>query len=173
MKKILYTAALALPLAVVAGKADAFWFSDSDKAADTPAVEQPMTEKAEMKAHKKELKKAHKKEMKKGKHQAKHDDKSMKKMMKHHPDRWLEKETAEINEDFDEAVEKISKTNLSEDAKNLLLSQAKSNKELAMKQAKEKSEQMARNMKEREKFRDQIQQEKANRKAVREVEDIL
>ena len=71
----------------------------------------------------------------------------------------MAEETAEINEDYNKAVYKIGQTNLPEDAKDLLLSQAKSNKELALKQAKEKSEQMADNMEAREKFRDQFQQE--------------
>ena len=59
--------------------------------------------------------------------------------MKNNPERWLAEETAEINEDYNKAVYKIGQTNLPEDAKDLLLSQAKSNKELALKQAKEKA----------------------------------
>ena len=86
---------------------------------------------------------------------------------------WLAKENAEINEDYNEAVYKIGKTSLPQDAKDLLLSQAQANKELALKQAKEKSDLMMKNMEAREKFRDQIMQEKRNRKAVREIEDIL
>jgi len=42
-----------------------------------------------------------------------------------------------------------------------------------LKQAKEKSDLMMKNMEAREKFRDQIMQEKRNSKAVREIEDIL
>ena len=103
----------------------------------------------------------------------KHDMKAMKKMQKRSPEHWLAKEDAEINEDYNEAVYKIGKTSLPQDAKDLLLSQAQANKELALKQAKEKSDLMMKNMEAREKFRDQIMQEKRNRKAVREIEDIL
>jgi len=162
MKKLLYTTAFILPLAISASNADAFWHREAQHDADVPAKAEQVVDKKAPKELKREMK-----------HHDKHDAKAMKKMMKHNPERWLEKETAEINEDYDEAVYKIGQTNLSEDAKDLLLSQAKSNKELALKQAKEKSEQMADNMEEREKFRDQFLQEKRNVKAVREVEDIL
>lgn len=81
-------------------------------------------------------------------------------MQKRSPEHWLAKENAEINEDYNEAVYKIGKTSLPQDAKDLLLSQAQANKELALKQAKEKSDLMMKNMEAREKFRDQIMQEK-------------
>ena len=173
MKKLLYTAAFALPLAIAAGNSDAFWHRDVQNDAAAPSAAEQVSDKAAQKMSKKELKKEMKHEKHQDKHHDKHDMKSMKKMMKNNPERWLAEETAEINEDYNKAVYKIGQTNLPEDAKDLLLSQAKSNKELALKQAKEKSEQMADNMEAREKFRDQFQQEKRNRKAIREVEDIL
>lgn len=165
MKKLLYTAAFVLPLAVAAVNADAFWHRDVHHDAEAPVAAQQMNDQA--------AEKMQKKEMRAEMHKDKHDKKMMKKMQKHNPERWLAKETAEINEDYSEAVYKVGKTSLPQDAKDLLLSQAKANKELALKQAKEKSDLMMRNMEAREKFRDQILQEKRNRKAVREVEDIL
>lgn len=89
------------------------------------------------------------------------------------PERWLAKETADINEDFDEAIYKVDNSTLSKEAKELLTAQAKSNKELALKQAKETSMQKEKNWKAREKFSKEIKAEKKNRKAVKEVEEIL
>ena len=151
MKKLLYTAAFALPLAIAAGNSDAFWHRDVQNDATAPAAAEQNMDKAAQKMSKKELKKEMKHEKHHGKHEkdySKHDEKAMKKMMKHNPERWLAEETAEINEDYNKAVYKIGQTNLPEDAKDLLLSQAKANKELALKQAKEKSEQMTENMEE-------------------------
>lgn len=165
MKKLLYSAALILPLAIAAGNADAFWHRDVHHGAEAPAAAEQVNEAKAQNMQNKSMHNDSHKEM--------HDKKMMKKMQKHNPERWLAKETADINEDYNEAVYKIGKTGLPQDAKDLLLSQAKGNKELALKQAKEKSDQLMKNMSAREKFRDQILQEKRNRKAVREVEDIL
>lgn len=86
---------------------------------------------------------------------------------------WLEKETKEINEDFDEANYKIEKSQLSADQKNILKKQAKENRDLALKQAKERSDLMKEQRQAREAFRDDIMKDKSNRKAVKEVNDIL
>ena len=168
MKKLLYGAALILPLAMAAANADAFWHRDVHHNAEANAA--TVNEAGNQAAQPQQ------KDMKQGKPCKKcdkHDMKAMKKMQKRTPEHWLAKENAEINEDYNEAVYKIGKTSLPQDAKDLLLSQAQANKELALKQAKEKSALMMKNMEAREKFRDQIMQEKRNRKAVREIEDIL
>lgn len=167
MKKLLYSAAIVLPLAMTAANADAFWHRDVSHNTDknTAAVDEANNQATQSSKDMKEGKPCKKCD--------KHDMKAMKKMQKHNPEHWLAKENAEINEDYNEAVYKIGKTSLPKDAKDLLFSQAQTNKELALKQAKEKSDLMMKNMEAREKFRDQIMQEKRNRKAVREVEDIL
>ena len=165
MKKLLYGAALILPLAMAAVNADAFWHRDVHHNAEANAA--TVNEAGNQAAQPQQ------KDMKQGKPCKKcdkHDMKAMKKMQKRSPEHWLAKENAEINEDYNEAVYKIGKTSLPQDAKDLLLSQAQANKELAL---KEKSDLMMKNMEAREKFRDQIMQEKRNRKAVREIEDIL
>lgn len=164
MKKLLYTAAFILPLAM-AGNADAFWHRSpqhdaSPAAADNNYQGEQLTEAQKYKARHE------------GKHD-KHHDKADKKFKKCDPARWLNKENAEINEDYDEAIHKINKSSLSQEAKDLLISQAKSNKELALEHAKEISEQRAKNMDARQKYKDQFMQEKRNMKAVKEVEDIL
>lgn len=53
------------------------------------------------------------------------------------------------------------------------MKQAMSNKEFAMKQAQAKSEILGQNWKARETFPQDLMKEKANRKAVKEVDDIL
>ena len=164
MKKLLYGAALILPLAMAAANADAFWHRDVHHNAEANAA--TVNEACNQAAQPLQ------KDMKQGKPCKKcdkHDMKAMKKMQKRSPEHWLAKENAEINEDYNEAVYKIGKTSLPQDAKDLLLSQAQANKELALKQAKEKSDLMMKNMEAREKFRDQIMQEKRNSKAVREM----
>lgn len=167
MKKLLYTAAFVLPLAMMAGNADAFWHRSPQHSASEQTAEQ-MNHNEHMQENK-EHKDGHKAE------NAKHHDKDKmaKKMQKCDPSRCMNKKTAEINEDYDEAIYKINKSGLSQEAKDLLISQAKSNKELAMKLAKEKVDQRAKNMEARQKYKDQFMQEKRNRKAVKAVEEIL
>lgn len=97
----------------------------------------------------------------------------MHKMFKRTPAEWLEKENAEINEDYQKAVAKINKSALPQDYKDLLMKQAMSNKEFAMKQAQAKSEILGQNWKARETFSPDLMKEKVNRKAVKEVDDIL
>ena len=135
MKKLLYGAALILPLAMAAANADAFWHRDVHHNAEANAA--TVNEAGNQAAQPQQ------KDMKQGKPCKKcdkHDMKAMKKMQKRSPEHWLAKENAEINEDYNEAVYKIGKTSLPQDAKDLLLSQAQANKELALKQAKEKSD---------------------------------
>lgn len=101
-----------------------------------------------------------------------HDWSSMEKN-KHNPEKMMEKQTREINEDYNEAIEKIGKSSFSNDQKDLLAAQAKENKDLAMKQLKEKTDLLSKHMEARKGMKDSIMAEKANRKAVKEVKKIL
>lgn len=83
------------------------------------------------------------------------------------------KEEREINEDYNEALEKISRSTFSNSNKELLKKQANENKNLALRQLNERKELLTRHMKTRESIRSEIYADKANRKAVKEIMDIL
>lgn len=96
---------------------------------------------------------------------------------------WLDKETADITEDYDEAVEKINASSFTEEQKNVLKAQAQANKELALSQAKAADAQMQKNREARKGFfnSDNSQTEnkkhgkhgKKARKVFEEIDDIL
>lgn len=99
-----------------------------------------------------------------------------KKDKKHSPDEWMKKENHDINEDYEKALRKINKSSFSQDQKNMLMKQASENKNLAIKQIKEKSDLMKKHWdarKNSEGFKKAMKEEKANRKAVKEVREIL
>lgn len=155
MKKLLCVLSLALPIALISNisTADAQRKNHTDK--DVPAKVE-----AQMPKHEGMM--------------TKHEDKGMHKMHKKDPARWLEKEKREIQEDYDEAIEKIGKSTFSQEHKNVLVKQADANKALAMKQAKEKSDQLQKNWNECQKFKEEMKSpDKANSKAIKEVREIL
>lgn len=86
---------------------------------------------------------------------------------------WLAKEKKDITEQYDKAIYKIDKSQLDENLKNLLKQQADENKNLAIKQAEEINDLMKKNQTAREPYRAEILKDKSNRKAVKEVDDIL
>lgn len=98
--------------------------------------------------------------------------KGMKKGMKS-DSHWLAKQNEEITEDYDEALYKIEKSKLSAENKKILRTQAMQNRDLARKQAGEKVNLRMEQEKTRESFKEDIMKEKSNRKAVKEVNDIL
>ncbi len=169
MKKLLCTLALVMPIALGATINDAAAQRKNHTRSDVvPASDMAVEETAAMpQGH---MQKHMDKKM--GKHMDEHGYK-MHKMFKRTPAEWLEKENAEINEDYQEAVARINKSSLPQDYKDLLMKQAMSNKEFAMKQAQAKSEILGQNWKARETFPQDLMKEKANRKAVKEVDDIL
>lgn len=148
MKKLSYLLSVILPIALLFGISDANAQRKNDTKKDVN-VESSM-EKPNAKMPKTE-------KMHKGKH-----DKGYK----------LEKQNREINEDYDEAVEKIGKSSFSAEQKQALTKQAAENRDLAMKQAKEKHDLRMKHWKAREGMKDAMKAEKHNRKAVKEVDDI-
>ncbi len=86
---------------------------------------------------------------------------------------WLSKEKKDIAEQYDMAIYKIEKSQLDENIKNMLKKQADENKNLVMKQAEEIDDLMKKNQTAREPYRAEIMKDKSNRKAVKEVDDIL
>lgn len=96
----------------------------------------------------------------------KHDGKMMDKA------RWYEKDKADINEDYQEAIEKVNRSTFSDANKKILKQQAAENRDLALKQAKEKNDLRIKHFDGRKGMRDQMMQDKRNRKAVKEVMDI-
>lgn len=98
--------------------------------------------------------------------------KDMKKGMKS-DSHWLAKQSKEITEDYDEALYKIEKSKLSTENKKILRTQAMQNRDLAMKQANEEANLRMEQEKTREAFKEEIMKDKSNRKAVKEVNDIL
>lgn len=86
---------------------------------------------------------------------------------------WLAKEKKDIIEQYDKAIYKIDKSQLDDNLKNMLKQQADENKNLATKQAEEINDLMKKNQTAREPYRAEIMKDKSNRKAVKEVDDIL
>lgn len=89
---------------------------------------------------------------------------------------WLDKETADITEDYDEAIEKINASSFTEEQKTVLKAQAQANKELAMSQAKASADQIQKNREARKGFFDGSNSKKDDKKArkvFKEIDDIL
>ncbi len=92
---------------------------------------------------------------------------------------WLDKETADITEDYDEAIEKINASSFTEEQKTVLKAQAQANKELALSQAKAADAQMQKNREARKGFFDDDSRHndgkrgKKARKVFEEIDDIL
>lgn len=86
---------------------------------------------------------------------------------------WLAKEKKDITEQYDKAIYKIDKSQLDDGLKKMLKQQADENKNLVMKQAEEIDALMKQNQTARKPYRAEIMKDKSNRKAVKEVDDIL
>ena len=92
----------------------------------------------------------------------------------YHKKNWLEKEMADIHEDYDEAVRKIDKSHFSDAQKTALKVQAKANQDLAENQAKAIDEQMQKNMQERkDMMKDSKESMHGAHKIFKEIDDIL
>lgn len=91
-------------------------------------------------------------------------------------DEKLKHQEKEINEDYEKAIKKINKSTFNDEQKKMLISQAKENKTLAMKQNKERIEIMKKHWNQRmmdDGFKAAMEAEKANKKAVKEVKEII
>lgn len=88
--------------------------------------------------------------------------------------RFVAKKTADIDEDYNEAIHKINKSGFNADQKDLLIKQTRENRELAVKHVKERAELRAEHRKQRVDMNmsDAMLSQKINRKAVKEVDDI-
>ena len=86
---------------------------------------------------------------------------------------WLENERHDIDEDYQEALYKIKKSQLPDNLKELLRDQAEENRSLALEQAEDRAELMKKHQAAREEYRDEFMKDKSNRKAVKEVMNIL
>ena len=86
---------------------------------------------------------------------------------------WMSEETNEINEDYSKAVKKINKSTFSDTNKEILKTQAQHNKDLMLKQLQDRGDLMMKHWQEREGMRNEMMQSKENRKAVKEVNEIL
>ncbi len=114
------------------------------------------------------LKKKHKKDKEMKKH---HKDKEKAHKKKKHHD-WLKKELRDIEEKYDEAIEKIEDSSFADHNKEILRQQAQASKDLAIKQAKEINELRMQQSEARKAMADEIAAEKDNRKAIEEISDI-
>lgn len=104
---------------------------------------------------------------KKAEHKDRHDKKMKNK------GHWLENERHDIDEDYQEALYKIKKSQLPDNLKELLRDQAEENRSLALEQAEDRAELMKKHKAAREEYRDEFMKDKSNRKAVKEVMNIL
>ena len=86
---------------------------------------------------------------------------------------WLEKEMADIQEDYDEAISKINRSSFTEEQKSVLKAQAEANKALAESQAKAVNTQMQKNKEARKGFLNEGNTAHKERKVFEEIDDIL
>ena len=152
-------------ISLLATNADAFWHRDVQRdTSNTTQSFQIADTSLDKKAEKSEIK-AQKAE--------KHNLKAMKKAAKKSHSQWLARKSADINEDFDEAVYKIGKSSLPQEVKNLLLSQANEDKNLALKQAQETSRLLEKQQASREKFSMALDADKQAKKLIKKIDDIV
>ena len=88
----------------------------------------------------------------------------------------MKHEQDEINEDYNKALKKINKSTFNADQKKMLTSQAAENRDLAVKQLKERTDLMKKHRDARmnsDGFKAAVKAEHANKKAVKEVREIL
>ena len=98
----------------------------------------------------------------------------MKDKKEHHEKMKFNQE--EINKDYEKAVKKIEKSQFSADQKKLLMQQAQENRDLAIKQLNDRAELMKKHRNARmndEGFFNAMKSDKANKKAVKEVSELL
>lgn len=98
----------------------------------------------------------------------KHHDKKMK-----NKGHWLENERQDIDEDYQEALYKIKKSQMPDNLKDILRSQAEENRSLALEQAEARAELIQKHKAARQEYRDEFMKDKSNRKAVKKVMGIL
>lgn len=86
---------------------------------------------------------------------------------------WLEKEMADIQEDYDEAISKINHSDFNDEQKKILKSQAEANKTLAETQAKAANAQIQKNREARKGFVSEHETPHKAKKVFKEIDDIL
>ncbi len=102
----------------------------------------------------------------------KHECKDKKDCQKKHK-KLIDEQIAEYQEDYQKALNKISKSSFSDKQKAILVKQATENRDLAIKQLNERQELRNRQMQERQEYEiPQMLKDKANRKAVKKVNKI-
>ena len=165
MNKVIYSLMCGAVISLLATNADAFWHRDVQRdTSNTTQSFQIADTSLDKKAEKSEIK-AQKAE--------KHNLKAMKKAAKKSHSQWLARKSADINEDFDEAIYKIGKTSMPQELKDLLIKQAQENKTLALKQASEVNNQLKKQSLAREKFHEQFMNEKMNKKIIKRIDEII
>lgn len=174
MKKINFIMALALPALIMGSANDANAQRANHTRKDAPtSIEQNVDEKVKnIDEHKKHDKKEHKKhhDGDKDKKHDKHD-----KHKKHH-DEKVREDINDVEKDYQKALKKIDKSSFDSAQKDLLRRQAKENMELEKKHIKERADMMGKHFDERrndEAFQNSAKADKANRKAIKKVRDIL
>ena len=87
---------------------------------------------------------------------------------------WLEKQNAEITEDYDKAIAKINASSFSSEQKAMLKEQADANKTLAMEQAQAVNVQMMKNIEARKSLlNNEKHHDKKAQRVFKEIDDIL
>lgn len=94
-------------------------------------------------------------------------DKHMKKSASH-----LERKMADIEEDYNEALNKLNKSSFDEAQKKMLNDQLQENKEFAIKTAREKNGLTMKHWKLRQSMRQELKKDKSKRKVIKEIDDI-
>ena len=101
----------------------------------------------------------------------------MKKALKKHPkDLTMISDLGKLflqSKDYDKAIKRIEESSFTEEQKKLLTDQAAANRDLAISQAQAEADQTTKNRAARSGFDSAVRASKKNRKAVKEVDDIL
>lgn len=165
MKKIVYAMYLLLPAVLLMGASDAVAQRKNHTKADVPtAMEQ--ADKSTCGCGKMSMDKncACAKKM---------DGKEMMKTNKLMDKSYqYDKDKADIEEDYQEALEKVNKSSFSEANKKILKNQAGENRDLALKQAKMRNDLRVKHIDARKNMKEEMLKDKKNRKAVKEIMSI-
>lgn len=86
---------------------------------------------------------------------------------------WVEEKMEDVMEDYNKAIKKINESSFTAEQKNILTAQAAANRDLMSSQINAIAQQMRKNIQQRADFKDAIRASRENKKAVKEIDDIL
>lgn len=185
MKKLFSILAMALPLAAAAQVGDAMAQRANHTKKDVPVAYTDASDNTvrnsdeaykNAKYHDKKLHKKHHDENKGGFDKKEHKKHKEKMKDGKHPGHMFGEDREEIEEKYSKAMRSIEKSSFSQRQKEMLVTQAKENRDLALRQIEERTSLVKEHMKEfnaSEEFKNEVKADEANKKAVKKIGKIL